>query len=491
MKIPQRTDSGVQEQPLQGGEWRVNPGDFGQKNIEEGNRAVQGMLGEAEKIAIKAQREADEAVQLEAGTLASQKELEWNNIIRTTKGRNALGLAEKFEKDWSKFSSDTKNSIVKNKKQQMMVDRLMSSNYAQLRNNIDAHTAKEMDNFYDEQSVAMISADRQTAIDSGNPERIAESIGKQKAIVTQLANKKGWSFEEYQGKLNDVEKETKMEYVQRLAYTNPEAARKIISDEEEKSVLGVENIDTLSRYISRAEREKKYAQRDMQINNDIRFMSDFSTGKIKNIGDIEKGASPALARAAIAYMSDPELITVENTPVFAKYAEAIYDLNDKSAIDKLFVEVLSGGSDGKPNQKEVETLVKIAAVRSQGLTLSEYDEKQRKEKVEKRKAENKSFVDTAFSAVKSWADKYGKDEYDRMLLKSGLYKEFINETGSRQIKTAEEAQNIAAKVIEKGQAQINPNRTKYQVDKIYDLPAGRLICIGYKDDGTPIFKRAK
>lgn len=484
MKIPRITDDRVQEQALPNVRFDAEAGDFGQKNIQAYEKGLTGMAAVAEDIYLKQQKEADEAVQMEAGTLAAQKEMEWNNKVRNTRGRAAGALDGQFDSDWEKFRGDVSKNLVKSPKQQQMVDRIMSTNYYQLKNKISSHMATEADQYYTDQAKAMITADRATAIDSMDPMRIADSIGKQKAIITQEANRKGISFEAYQGQLTDVEKETKMEYVQRLADVDPDQARAVV--EEEKSLFGAEVSQKMNNYILRAEKIKRYESMNAQIDNDISFLGEWADGKQVDM----KGASPDLAKAIVAYQTDPDLILLEDTPAYTAYAEKIIDTGDKAKINRLLIDAVTGGADGRPNMKEIESLVKISRIRAQGLTITEFEAKRDAEK-KVSQPKKKSFVDNVFETVRSWAEKYGENELRQSQIKSGLYKEAVNAVAEKEPKTAEEAQKIAAKVIEKGQAQINPNRTKYQKDQVYDFPAGRGLCIGYRDDGTPLFKKVK
>jgi hypothetical protein len=99
MKIPRMTDDRVDEQMLPNAQFRVDAGDFGQRNIQQMQGATEGMIGAVEKIVIQEQKEADQVVQLEAGTRAAQKEMEWNDRIRNAQGKDSFSLHEQFDED--------------------------------------------------------------------------------------------------------------------------------------------------------------------------------------------------------------------------------------------------------------------------------------------------------------------------------------------------------------------------------------------------------
>jgi hypothetical protein len=484
VKIPRMSEDRVQEQSLPNVGFNVRGADFGQENIQQYEKGVQGILGEAEKIALKAQKEADESVQLEAGSRLAQFELTQNQRIRETRGKNALGLDKAYQDDYSKMQNEMA-AMAKNPRQKAMIGRLMLSTDSQLRNNISAHTSKEMEAVYENQSAAMVEMDRTAAVDSMNPKRVAESIGKQKAIVEQLGAKKGWSKEELALNQTEVEKSTYVSYIQRMADTDADMARKMV--EEHKEVLGEEG-PKMNGYIARQERQRKYVAKNTQIDNDIKFMEGWSGGKVTDVNTLLKsdkaGITPELAKAVVAYQTDPEIIMVEDTPAFTAYAEKIFDTQDKGAISALLAETLSGGSDGKPNMKEIQSLVKITAIRSQGLTLAEFDQQNK----DKKRAVKKSFIDNAFDAVKSWTASWSKDKETT----ARVYKDLISEVEKNPPQSAEQASKVASSVVERAQAATNPNRTKYTIGQRLVNPAGVAGEVtGFKDNGEPIIKRVK
>lgn len=509
MKIPQRTDTGIQEQQLQGGEWRVNPGDFGQAGIEQMNKATQGLIAEAENIALKAQKSADESVQLEAGSRLAQFEFMQNQRIRESRGEKAMILDSQYNNDYSKLKSDI-GKLARNRNQTAMINRLMVSTDSQLRNNIAVHQSKENVEVYKNKSIAFIEDDRNTAIDSLDPLRIAESIGRQKAVVEQLSDFLGDPKEVKEMKMRDVEEKTNLDFISAMAVRDPEKAIEMLGAEDVQKMVGDQ--DKIRTLVNFAERQKAIVRREKKnslIKNEMDTANDVATGKISSVSQVSKLAadgtiSNARAQSYIKFLSDKDNLDFGDSDALAIHMDKLFELPDKTAINKLAEEIFSGSDKGRVSQEQLQTFLKVASIRSQGLSLDEYQEySEARRKAESKRASKKdklvfekvkkpqTELDVLYKTISDWSKSYAQTpEEKEQVIKdfSGWADKIGKKLNNGESLTIDDAKDD---IITKAQMRANPNRSKYKNGVTYDFPAGKAICVGYREDGTPLFKKAK
>ena len=93
MKIPRITDDRVQEQALPNVRFNVDAGDFGQKNIQQYEKAATGLAATAEAIYLKQQKEADDTMLFEAQGRLAQVETDLASERMKYQGKAAIGYS--------------------------------------------------------------------------------------------------------------------------------------------------------------------------------------------------------------------------------------------------------------------------------------------------------------------------------------------------------------------------------------------------------------
>jgi hypothetical protein len=366
-KMPRMSDDRVQERMLPDVSFRADAGDFGQRNIQKMQSGIEGMTSTISDIIQKEQKEADEVVQLRAATMASQKELEWNDKIRNSRGENSFSLHEEFENDWKNFENNVNGSLVKNDRQRTKVSMMMFNNKSELQNRIAKHQYEEKEKYFVDQSNSFIETDRSTAVNSLDPRRIYESIGLQRAAVLQLADKFGWSPEKIKVEQDAVEQKTHIDAVNYMKSIDSNLAISYY-DEHKKEIGSSMSRDKLIRDIRELNRATEYEKKENIFKNEMKVITDMAGGKKPLTPDevvtmsAQGDVRPEFAQAYTTYMSDIKSFQREKKDKKGFYGamrgvlskgslyNALKDISTSDSNDEVgnvIVNVLKGGKDGK------------------------------------------------------------------------------------------------------------------------------------------------
>jgi hypothetical protein len=416
--------------------------------------------------------------------------------------------SEEYEQDASKMQEDL-SKLAKNDRQKAMIGRLVLSTDSQLRNSILANQSRENVEVYKSKATSYIESSRATAIDNDDPMSIVDSVEKQQAVVSQLSDFMGEPAETKALKMAIVKEQTYVDWISQKAVNDPAAAIAMLEDEEIQKIIRDQNtLRTLKNFADRQMSIVRRAEKETIIKNEIDTGLKVATGEINNVSDVAKLAgqiSPERAQAYIDFISNKDNIDFGDSEALAIYMDALFELGDKESIGKLTNDVFSGGSNGRVNKEQVLTYLKVANIRSQNLTLSEYQQYKEAEKMATRrratKEDKKAFekvkkpmtdLDVLYRTVSDWGNKHAKTPQEKeQLLKD--FTEWSGKLGNMKNSSEEMNVDIAKKdIISKAKNRAYPQYLQYVVGETYKKNIGWVKCVSKDEEtGKPGFIRVE
>lgn len=374
MRIPRDSGERVQDASLPNVDMSVRPpsGVFGGNAAEGLGKTVRSGLGTIEAIIEKQQKEADEVVQLEAGSLATQKEIQWKQRTMSTRGKDAFNLDRDFEEDWKNFESDVDKNLVKNDRQRAMVNRVMMTNKNRIYSDIQTHQFKEQEQYYKDQSASYIDSERKAAVTSMDSMRVAESIGNQRAVIQQNAKKFGWPAEKESLELAAVEEKTHIDVLNAMKNFDPEGA--LAYYDQHKDIIGATvKRPALVKEIEDIEKAKKIEFENFQVKNEIEAVNALANGGKIDVNQIammaaEQKIRPEFAHAMVRYATDPELMDNAvskkvDSEGFYRYAQEMFKVAEKDPkkLNDVLMSALMGGKYKRISKLDLARLVAAAS----------------------------------------------------------------------------------------------------------------------------------
>lgn len=150
-------------------------------------------------IQIKEQQYANQLAVIDADNQLSNAE---NTILRdpnkgalNKRGKDAFGVPEQVNNDWSKATSDIESKLV-NPEQKEAFRRMAVSRKVNIDKLMQVHVANEAQNYDNEVTNSFIDNEQNAAVTNyTDPQRVALSIGRQQAAIQDYAKRSGKSPE--------------------------------------------------------------------------------------------------------------------------------------------------------------------------------------------------------------------------------------------------------------------------------------------------------
>jgi hypothetical protein len=504
------TDDRVQDNNLPGVGFNVRGADFGQENAQRMDRAVQGAISVGMDIYEREQKFADEAVQLEAGSRLAQFELKQNQKTREARGERAMLRSDEYKSDFAKTQADLAK-LARNDRQKAMIGRLVMSTDEQLRNNILANQSRENEEVYKSKALAFIENNSAAAVDSDDPATIEKAVASNQAAMSQLSDFMGEPKEVKEQKMMAVKESLYVDWISQKAVNDPAGALAMLEDKNIQEIIGSQDtLRTLKNFADRQSNIVRRQKKDDLIKGEMQTAADIADGKITTVTQVSKLASDGVisnerATAYIKFLSDKDNTDFGDSEALAVHMDTLFDLGNKDAINTLTNDVFTGGKNGRVNQEEVQTYLKVANIRMQGLSLEEYRDYKEAEKLATRKKAKKedkvafekikkpmTELDVLYKNISDWSKTYATTPEE----KGQIIKDFADwsdkigkKLNNGEALTIDDAKND---IITKAQTRANPNRSKY---KIGDVKVGKnkriYKVIGYFEDGEPEFDLVK
>jgi hypothetical protein len=302
---------------------------------------------------------------------------------------------------------------------------MMLNNRSELQNRIATHQFAEKEKYFVDQSKAFIETDRSASIDSMDPMRIAESIGKQKAVVEQMGVKFGWSPEKLKLEQDAVEQKTHIDTVNVLKNSNPEGA--LAYYDEHKIEIGASlKRETLVKDIKDLEKAKEYEREAAVAKNELGIVTSMAQGnKPPTPVDVVQMAAlgrvrPEFAQAYTTYITDPEnFYEKEDAKGFYNTMKGILSAKNQTGINDVLMDALNGGKDRKIAFDDLKRA--IAAANEIG------------------DVRHKETMDAMFKSIDDWAATASLDENDKGLLTGEWIDQMIAKTDLTDVEKLDDA----------------------------------------------------
>lgn len=282
-----------------------------------------------------------------------------------------------------------------------------------------------------------------------------------------------WTAEQARSMKDAINRKWPIDEATYDATTNPELY------EQRRSEYGLNpqdlsSADELARKTK--ERQKRIASvetTENQLANEIDYIVKMATNKIDdNFFDnlktlVASGeASSEFAQSMNLVLTKPELIdinlTVEDSG-FTSLVKNILETKNEEELKSGITKTLRDASGRmKINQEQLNVVLLLANEK-----YKELKRKENKISIFGLSLEQKAFFNSAAATA------IGLFEY------------------SKRIIAGDEPEEAKKKAIEKTGIETEPDRVDYQVDVIYDMPRGKLKCIGYDSRNKPVFEEVK
>ena len=251
--------------------------------IESSNREL---LNSSLKLLKQEKDKADDARSQEAWStyLNEKNDQLWNPEYGAynKKQKDAFGLADQYMPKMNEKAQEILDSL-DNEDQRQMVQKMIRKIDTDFQSELDRHTFKETQKY--EQSVMAngLEASQEDAIlNYQNPGVIQESIGTQKTLIEDYAQKNGWSKEELDNKLSEATSQTHSKIINRMVNIGDDRMAKAYFNEV-KDTLSGDDIASIEKIVQ----EGSYRGESQRIVDDLMGQGLSQTQALEKIKDIE------------------------------------------------------------------------------------------------------------------------------------------------------------------------------------------------------------
>lgn len=435
------------------------------------------------------------------GQLAAWENEFMNDALQRS-GENAFSLPDEFE-DAYKAKMEEIGRDLSNDYQKKSFNAIGQTYQTSMTKRISAHVRGQTSAYDEEKTNALLTNESNAAINAfDDDERILMATERITAIVKDFASNEGkskeWEQLEISTRTNNMYKNILGRKMQENPYDLLEKLKAgsyddlILADD-----LGDIKEDT-KKYIARSEKENKVTLKQLQYKNKKEFNGNVEKTTIaEQLNTLELGVTTGAwdKKWAVskkwALLSEKGIDANTQDEYYSDIVIGIGDVQSQYKKEKKEWAKKKNAQEYLRNINDVE--IEINNGRGKGL-LSRADANRLLKSLYSSKA-----LDGTEEAFKggswfSWgyddANNYFKENLKEFEREKAL-RDYFNKVDGKDL-DAEKKKEIAKSIVDdsvvKEQIKINPNRSKYQIDKTYTEANGSFKVIDFDSDGEPIIE---
>jgi hypothetical protein len=244
--------------------------------------------------------------------------------------------------------------------------------------------------------------------------------------------------------------------------------------------FGVEKARSMSEKIKK---QNELYIKESQIDNEVKLMSSAVMGQQTSIADVTKMVSSGEIRqdvgiAYIDFLSSPRRVdAATDGTAFVTVLDSVFKTKNKDEVARVIKDTLKGGTDGKFNEDDLNTLIAVANSKNEVL-LSVDKSTQKKNSIW-------GFVEKVNESMREWSKKAKiPDSVDTEMMSTFA-------TDLMSAKTEDDVNAARDKALLRAKQLSNPRFTQFPLKSTVTKNGRHYIVTGHDFDGEPLVELVK